>query len=38
MLRGMFGLPVNTQEGITWLKRAAENADPENSQALTALV
>jgi hypothetical protein len=38
MLKGMFGFPVNTREGITWLKRAAENADAENPQGLTALV
>ena len=38
MLRGLFGLPINTREAITWLKRAAENADEENPQALYILV
>ena len=38
MLRGLLGLPVNTREGISWLQRAAENADQENPQALFALV
>ena len=38
MLRGLFGLPINTREAITWLKRAAENADEENPQALHILV
>lgn len=38
MLRGLLGLPPNTREGITWLKRAAENADEENPQALNVLV
>src|SRR5437762_13874872 len=38
MLRGLLGLPVNTREGITWLQRAAENADQDNPQALFVLV
>lgn len=38
MLRGLLGLPPNTREAITWLKRAAENADEENPQALNVLV
>jgi TPR repeat protein len=38
MLRGLLGLPVNVREAITWLKRAAENADEETPQALTVLV
>jgi len=38
MLRGLLGLPANTREAITWLKRAAENADEENPQALNVLV
>lgn len=38
MLRGLLGLPVNTREAITWLKRAAENADEDNPQALNVLV
>ena len=38
MLKGLLGLPVNTREGITWLKRAAENADEKNPQALYVLV
>jgi hypothetical protein len=38
MLKGLLGLPPNTREGITWLKRAAENADEENPQALHVLV
>ena len=38
MLRGLLGLPANTREAVTWLKRAAENADEENPQALNVLV
>jgi TPR repeat protein len=38
MLRGLLGLPANTREAITWLKRAAENADYDNPQALNILV
>ena len=38
MLRGLLGLPANTREAITWLKRAAENADEDNPQALFILV
>ena len=38
MLRGLLGLPANTREAITWLKRAAENADEDNPQALNVLV
>jgi len=38
MLRGLLGLPPNMREGVTWLKRAAENADEENPQALHVLV
>jgi TPR repeat protein len=38
MLRGLFGFPVNTREAITWLKRAAENADVDTPQALYILV
>jgi len=38
MLRGLLGLPVNIREGISWLQRAAENADQDNPQALFILV
>jgi len=38
MLRGLLGLPMNVREGVTWLKRAAENADEDNPQALHILV
>lgn len=38
MLRGLLGLPINTREAITWLKRAAESADEETPQALYILV
>ena len=38
MLRGLLGLPANTREAITWLKRAGENADEENPQGLNVLV
>ena len=38
MLRGLLGLPVNTREAISWLQRAAENADQDNPQALFILV
>jgi TPR repeat protein len=38
MLRGLLGLPANTREAVTWLKRAAENADYDNPQALNILV
>ena len=38
MLRGLFGFPVNTREGVSWLKRAAENANEETPQALFVLV
>jgi TPR repeat protein len=38
MLKGLLGLPVNTKEAVTWLKRASENANEENPQALNVLV
>ena len=38
MLKGLLGLPVNLREGVSWLKRAAENANEENPQALDVLV
>ncbi|KAJ1912368.1 hypothetical protein IWQ60_009695 [Tieghemiomyces parasiticus] len=37
MLKGLLSQPINTREGVTWLKRAADNADHENPHALHEL-
>ena len=38
LLKGLLGQPRNPQEGISWLKQAAEQADKENPHALHELV
>ena len=38
LLKGLLGQPRNPQEGITWLKQAADQADKENPHALHELV
>lgn len=37
LLKGLLGQPRNPKEAITWLKRAADNADSENPHALHEL-
>lgn len=37
LLKGLLGQNKNPREGISWLKRAAEKADPENPHALHEL-
>ncbi|KAJ1962076.1 hypothetical protein H4R35_007387, partial [Dimargaris xerosporica] len=37
MLKGLLSQPANSREGVTWLKRAADQADRENPHALHEL-
>ena len=36
--KGLLGQPRNPRDGLTWLKRAAEQADENNQHALHELV